>query len=564
MVNRILTTLTGGLLLALTLVGGESLAANESVQEGVEILGRGPVHEAFAQPLEAGVERATAVAPKAPPEPIEEQPPAQRPAGDDMQWTPGYWQWDAERGEFLWVTGTWRSPPPGRRWVPGSWRPIEGGYQWSDGFWLPEGQDDLRYLPPPPDSLEAGPSMPAPSDDCVYVPGLWVYRENRYVWRPGYWLRHRPGWVWSPSHYLCSPAGYLYVPGYWDYPLEQRGLLFASVCFGHSYPRLWTPSYTVGLDFLYGALFVRSGHRHYYYGDYFTADYRRRGFTPWVDHRVAGVTSDPLFGYYRSAHANRTWERDLRGLYTDRFAGRAHRPPQTLAQQNTAIRNATRDRPNVTEVSNLTVLRPLSQAARPETALVNVDRGERERQRQAAAQLRAVATQRVQAEKQIVVKKEAPSRSAPTPKTVTFDVPKKQSGPPPAERRATSPPPAPAPRQTREFRPSTELPREFPRPTPRIEEPKHVAPPAPRIDPPRQAPRIEVAPPRVEFPRTAPRVEGPKPAPTPAPRPAIEAPRPAPAPRPSVEARPAPRPAPAPARPAPAPRPSKPQAKPKR
>jgi len=89
------------------------------------------------------------------------------------------------------------------------------------------------------------------------------------------------------------------------------------------------------------ALFVRNGHRHYYYGDYFTA-----GIAATVSLRLstpasAGRTRDPLYGYYRTANAGRPWERDVRGLYADRFAGRADRPPRTLERQNTAIRNTT-------------------------------------------------------------------------------------------------------------------------------------------------------------------------------------------------------------------------------
>ena len=41
--------------------------------------------------------------PKQPPAPIEELPPEQKPEGDDVQWVPGYWAWDDNRNDFLWI-----------------------------------------------------------------------------------------------------------------------------------------------------------------------------------------------------------------------------------------------------------------------------------------------------------------------------------------------------------------------------------------------------------------------------------------------------------------------------
>jgi hypothetical protein len=500
---------------------------------------------------------------------------------------PGYWQWDDERGEFLWVSGVWRNPPPARKWVPGSWRQTEKGWQWSDGFWAPEQADSLEYLPPPPASVEEGPTVEAPSDDSTYVPGLWVYRETRYLWRPGYWLRSRPGWVWNPSYYLATPAGYLYVSGCWDYPLERRGLLFAPVCFnGGVYPRAWSPSYAVSFDFLPSALFVRSGHRHYYYGDYFTAGYRRGGYTPWIDFSLSRGARDPLYGYYRTVNAGRPWERDVRTLYTDRFAGRVDRPPRTLERQNIAIRNTT-------NVGNVTVLRPLSQSAPPQSRLVEVDRGERNRHHQAATQLRTAAVQRVRTERELVVNREAPTRAAAAPKSVKIDVPRTIQTTPapriemqrpltpsitphlPAPRIETQPPITPAPHQppprVESVKPKTPLtnPHQPPvqqQPPPRIEPPRLVTPPTPVYHPqpkplPAPKPVIQATLPRIEAPRIVPPpppAYHPQPKPLPAPKPVLQAtPRPAPAfqspppaHRPTVTAPPAPRPAPAAPKPA--------------
>ena len=98
------------------------------------MLTRGPVHEAFAETVTFDPEPGIVV-PKAPPAAIEEVPPEQRPEGANVAWIPGYWGWDDERNDFLWVSGIWRDLPPGRQWVPGYWGKSAQGYQWTSGYW---------------------------------------------------------------------------------------------------------------------------------------------------------------------------------------------------------------------------------------------------------------------------------------------------------------------------------------------------------------------------------------------------------------------------------------------
>src|SRR5262245_17135525 len=62
-------------------------------QEGIEVQTRGPVHEAFAEPVNFKPE-ATRTVPRCPPDPVEEVPPDQKPAGENVQWITGYWAWD--------------------------------------------------------------------------------------------------------------------------------------------------------------------------------------------------------------------------------------------------------------------------------------------------------------------------------------------------------------------------------------------------------------------------------------------------------------------------------------
>src|SRR3954465_10883809 len=69
--------------------------------QGYEELARGPIHEAFAEPV--GLNPVvSAPVPKQPPEPIEEIAADSRPEGE-AEWFPGYWSWDDERKDFLWV-----------------------------------------------------------------------------------------------------------------------------------------------------------------------------------------------------------------------------------------------------------------------------------------------------------------------------------------------------------------------------------------------------------------------------------------------------------------------------
>src|SRR5262249_7392360 len=150
------------------------------------------VHEAFGEPTEPRP-LASPTIPKAPPNPVQELPPEERPEGDEVVWIPGYWAFDDDADDFVWVSGFWREPPPGRTWVPGEWHEVEGGWQWSSGFWADQAQETLEYLPPPPPSVEAGPSVPAPRENMTYVPGCWIYRQTRYWWRPGFWVESQPG-----------------------------------------------------------------------------------------------------------------------------------------------------------------------------------------------------------------------------------------------------------------------------------------------------------------------------------------------------------------------------------
>jgi hypothetical protein len=261
--------------------------------------------------------------------------------------------------------------------MPGSWQKVAGGWQWTPGFWAEPTQiDEAEYLPtPPPQSLDSGPSIPAPTADSTYVPGCWVFQVNRFLWRPGYWVRYQPGWVWTPSCWRWTRAGYLYCRGFWDRPLHLRGLLFAPCRFARvvlTRTFVYRPAHCVEPDFLLGALFVRPRYCHYFFGDFFEPVYVKRGFVPWVDYHVRKGIYDANYSYYRHAYARYpAWDRGLRQLYTARFEGTVPRPPRTLAQQthlvNTLVVKKTGNAAvhtniQLTHLQNVTALAPVRKA----------------------------------------------------------------------------------------------------------------------------------------------------------------------------------------------------------
>ena len=158
---------------------GAQVAAQPADPDGMDVLTRGPVHEAFATTSEQTV--ATPVVPKGPPEPIEELPPDQKPEGDNVQWMPGYWHWDDDADQFIWISGFWRAVPPNKEWVSGYWAVVGERHQWVSGFWASTEARAVDYLPQPPESVELGPSTEPPSENHVWTPGCWMCKTRTRV-----------------------------------------------------------------------------------------------------------------------------------------------------------------------------------------------------------------------------------------------------------------------------------------------------------------------------------------------------------------------------------------------
>jgi hypothetical protein len=311
-------------------------------EEGVQVLTRGPVHEAFAETVTFDPEPGI-VAPKAPPAAIEEVPPEQRLDGTNVAWISGYWSWDDERNDFLWISGIWRDLPPGRQWVPGYWGKVNQGVQWTSGYWADAQATDVNYLPEPPATVEVGPNVPAPSPDQAWLPGCWVWQHNRYAWRPGFWAAVQPNWDWVPAHYSWAPRGYVFVEGYWDYSIARRGVLFAPVYFNAGvYSRRgfsYSPTTVIDLNVFSNHLFLRPRYQHYYFGDYYADNYTEAGFLPWFSIQANRIGYDPIYAHDRWQHRRESgWERRLEADFNNRRDHEDLRPPRTWEAQG--LRNA--------------------------------------------------------------------------------------------------------------------------------------------------------------------------------------------------------------------------------
>ncbi|MCX5654425.1 MAG: hypothetical protein NTY65_07240, partial [Planctomycetota bacterium] len=551
---------------------------------------------------------------------VQEMPPADRPAG--AIWIPGYWAWDDDRSDFIWVSGMWRIAPPAGRWVPGYWAPVADGYQWVPGFWLADTVQQVQYLPTPPVSLETGPVGVAPSPDYIWSTGYWYRDSLQYAWRPGCWQAARADWVWVPAHYIWTPRGCVFVAGYWDYDMGRRGLLFAPVHFGRPlYARpgyCYSPMVVIETDNLSIALFSRPRYSHYYFGDYFEARYVSMGIVPWYECRTRRDWYDPIYFHAAWSHRHEArWEDREREHYDLLRRDVAARPPRTFALQagvqRAAVQTLGRPAPRPAMMAA-----PLSEVVARKTSAMRfekIDEGRRTDLQKYATSLRTYRDQRVTVETA-----SAKARPAgPARPTIAQPVPAQDPGrtrpaadPRPADRltaqgvRTTTAPvtvrpadikAAPKPPEVRKIVPSAAAPVEVKKPdarpaAARTAEPVRVAPrpllkptevrqPQPTVTPARpqptspipaeiKRPQPTVSPARQQAPAAVPQVKPPSPIPAEIKRPqppvaAPEARRPQ-SQTPIVPPRAQPQPTPPAARPQPSiqVRPAAPQAQPQR
>lgn len=202
---------------------------NTSLQaQNAEPYKDGPVHEAYLTPSTEGGAILQSIA-NTPPSPINEQQPPKCHA--EAIWISGYWSWEHNKNDFVWVSGVWRRPPSGHVWISGYWKKFDVGWAWVRGFWSKDSEYNLKYIDKaPPDPKEEKISA-SPGDDHFWMPGYWAYdhASRSYNWLGGQWVKLDPSWVYVPAYYLWRPDGYLFVPGYWDLPLDSRGCIYSPV-----------------------------------------------------------------------------------------------------------------------------------------------------------------------------------------------------------------------------------------------------------------------------------------------------------------------------------------------
>lgn len=320
--------------------------------DGIQIENRGPVHEAFANPGAPVRGKEGVFADKAPPPAVPELPPEEKPSGNNVQWIPGYWQWDLDKKDFLWVSGFWRNTPPGREWHAGEWTVENGKNRYIPGYWQPsKGGIGRTNLPEPPRSVENGPNVPAPHKDALWIPGRWVHREDNYVWQPGYWGEVEQDMVWTPGQYNYTGHGYCWVPGYWDYCFEDRGLLYAPVYFTRP---LWLtagwrfcPSFGISVGFgggwawgyggFYDSLFWGPGYCSFWFGNYYGPGYWGCGFRPWCWNGGAGHCN-PVYNHYCWANRNNpNWNQHMQQHYAAHNMGAMPGPGRNINGNSAAV-----------------------------------------------------------------------------------------------------------------------------------------------------------------------------------------------------------------------------------
>jgi hypothetical protein len=385
----------------------------------VVVVERGPVHEGFAQPG-AGVRGKGITAPKAPPAPVDEATPAAKPEGANVHWLPGYWQWDGDRNDFIWVCGCYRNSPPDRTWEPGQWKSVRGVWTYFPGYWRPtDGKNLVSNQPEPPASKDEPPTAPKDNPNAMWVPGYWQHKNGQFEWQPGYWPASFDNLYWEQGQYVASESGFVFVPGYWDYPLEERGLLNAPVFFSQAQreKRGWAyrPEYAVsfgsnagwGRGGAFDALYIGPNYNSYYFGHFSgwsvggslttgvaqwdaVADYVEPllglygfgAYQPW--NTVSRGYSNPLWQLYVRLNRNDSdWSKNVRSLYETRTGigftpgslGSAGCAPGAGALAGAAIASATVVRPNRV-VNALAFVQPATEVvARQSTRLVSTDGG---------------------------------------------------------------------------------------------------------------------------------------------------------------------------------------------
>jgi hypothetical protein len=86
----------------------------------------------------------------------------------------------------------------------------------SGGFALTPALGQINFnitLAPPPLLAE---TVPALTQDAIWVPGYWAWHDNRYIWIRGRSIAQRAGYSWLPDRWEQRDKAYFRAPGSWD------------------------------------------------------------------------------------------------------------------------------------------------------------------------------------------------------------------------------------------------------------------------------------------------------------------------------------------------------------
>ena len=102
----------------------------------------------------------------------------------------------------------------------------------------------------------------------------------------------------------------------------------------------YSPTTVIDLGVFANHLFLRPQYQHYYFGDYYAANYQAAGFYPSYSYNSGRFGYDPIYAYERWQHRqDRGWEHRQQADFQNRRDHENLRPPRTWAGQG-ELRNA--------------------------------------------------------------------------------------------------------------------------------------------------------------------------------------------------------------------------------
>jgi len=169
---------------------------------------------------------------RVPPAPRQETVP-RAPRGD-VEWLPGYWKFEVEVDDFVWIGGTYVVRAP----VPAATQPTTTTTTTTTTTNTPPpppavvappppSETETATAPPPARTLEASvPPRPEPRAEVIppppgvpgalFIAGYWELRGRAWAWVPGHWqLPTESGARFRPPSVEIRGDARIYLPGRW-------------------------------------------------------------------------------------------------------------------------------------------------------------------------------------------------------------------------------------------------------------------------------------------------------------------------------------------------------------